>query len=260
MIYIDTHCHLNFSQYHSDMEEVIARAFEADVAKLINIGTDLKTSRESVNLASRYQNIFASVGVHPHDARNVSTDTISQLAVLAKDRKVVAIGEIGLDYYRNLSSKEAQKRVFAKQLELALKLKQPVVIHCRDAYKDVLDILDEVYMPGLGDQLPGVIHSFSSGINYLQEFLKRGFYIGFNGMITYPNNSKLIEAVKATPNERILIETDAPYLSPQAYRGNRNEPMWIIETAKTISQVKEISLEEVANITTNNAMCLFRLK
>ena len=260
MIYIDTHCHLNFSQYHSDMEEVIARAFEADVAKLVNIGTNLKASQESVNLASRYQNIFASVGIHPHDARNVSTDTLLQLESLAKDRKVVAIGEIGLDFYRNLSSKEAQKEVFIKQLELALRLEQPIIIHCRDAYKDVLDILDEVYLPKLGDRLPGVIHSFSSGINYLQEFLKRGFYIGFNGMITYPNNDKLIEAVKATPNDRILIETDAPYLSPQAYRGNRNEPMWIIEVAKTIAKIKEISLEDVANLTTNNAIHLFGLK
>ena len=260
MNYIDTHCHLNFSQYHQDMEEVIARAFEAGVFRLINVGIDIQTSQESINLASRYQNIFASVGIHPHNTREVSGKIMAQLESLAQEAKVIAIGEIGLDYFGYLSTKNVQKNVFIDQLKLALKLKKPVIIHCRDAYQDVLDILDQIYLPEVTDRSPGVIHSFSSGIHYLQEFLKRGFYIGFNGMITYPGNEQLAKVVRIAPIERLLIETDAPFLTPQDYRGQRNEPIWVIEVAKTIAQLKDLSLEEVARLTTDNATRLFGLQ
>lgn len=260
MNYIDTHCHLTFPQFHSDMEEVIATSFEAGVFRLIVVGTDLMQSQASINLASRYQNIFATVGIHPHDAKNLSSANYLKLETMARDKKVVAIGEIGLDYYRNLSSKEIQKQAFIKQLQLAIKIEKPVVVHCRDAYRELLEVLDNEYVPSLNGRLPGVIHSFSSGVSYLQEFIKRGFYIGFNGMITYPGNEKIIEAVKATPSDRMLIETDAPYLSPQSYRGERNEPIRIIEVAKSVAKIKGVSLEEIASITTSNAVRLFELQ
>ena len=260
MTYIDTHCHLNFSQFHHDLEKVINESYNAGLIKLINVGTDLKASKESINLASRYKDIFASVGIHPHHAKTFDSDTLIQLKLMAKDCKVVAIGEIGLDYFRSLSAKECQKEVFAKQLNLAVKLEKPIIIHCRDAYRDIIDLLDKEYLPHLKEQSPGVIHSFSAGPNYLREFLKRGFYIGFNGMITYSGNDKLLESLKLTPKDKILIETDAPFLPPQNYRGNRNEPKLIIEIAKVIAQNKECSLNEVAEFTTANAFNLFNLK
>lgn len=259
MSYIDTHCHLNFPPYHKDLEAVIARTFDAHISKLINVGTDLASSKESLNLAHRYGNIFASIGLHPHDARLFNSKLLVELEKLALDPKVVAIGEIGLDYFRNLSTREAQRIAFTAQLQLALKLKKPVIIHCRDAYGDVLEILDTVYLsdkncPG------GVIHSFSSTTNYLREFLRRGLYIGINGMVTYPSNQQLVEAVKICPNDRLLIETDAPYLTPQIYRGGRNEPIYVIEVAKMIANIKQCDLIEVAHFTTNNAMTLFGLE
>jgi len=260
MNYIDTHCHLNFSQFHQDLEKVINESYNAGLIKLVNVGTDLKDSKESINLASRYKDIFASVGIHPHNAKIFNSDTLVQLELMAKDHKVIAIGEIGLDYFRNLSAKERQKEVFTKQLNLAIKLEKPIIIHCRDAYKDVIDLLDKEYLPYLKDRLPGVIHSFSAGPNYLREFLKRGFYIGFNGMVTYSGNDKLLESLKLTPKDKILIETDAPFLPPQNYRGNRNEPKLIIEVAKVIAQNKECNLNEVAEFTTANAFNLFNLK
>ena len=152
------------------------------------------------------------------------------------------------------------KEVFAKQLNLAVKLEKPIIIHCRDAYRDILDLLDKEYLPYLKGQPSGVIHSFSAGPNYLREFLKRGFYIGFNGMITYPGNDKLLESLKLTPKDKILLETDAPFLSPQNYRGNRNEPKFMIETARVIAKNKECDLSEVAEFTTANAFSLFNLK
>ncbi|MBU1083045.1 TatD family hydrolase [Patescibacteria group bacterium] len=259
MSYVDTHCHLNFSPYHKDLEAVIARSFEAGVEKLINVGTDFPSSRESLNLAHRYGNIFATVGLHPHDARLFNDKLSLELENLARDSKVVAIGEIGLDYFRNLSTRDAQRTAFVGQLKLALKLKKPVVIHCRDAYGDVLEILDEVYLSEKNHPI-GVIHSFSSSTNYLQEFLKREFYIGINGMVTYPNNQNLVAAVKLCPEDRLLIETDAPYLTPQVYRGKRNEPMHVIEVAKAVAEIKQCSLSETMHFTTNNAKALFGLE
>ncbi|MFA5967428.1 MAG: TatD family hydrolase [Patescibacteria group bacterium] len=260
MNYIDTHCHLNFPQFHRDMEKTVLRSLQAGLIYLINVGTDLRTSNESVNLASRYKEIYAAVGVHPHDARKNLVGISASLTPLLRHLKVVAVGEIGLDFYRNLSSQENQKTIFIEQLQLALKHHKPVILHCRDAYRDVLNILDEFYLPELKDSLPGVIHSFSAGPNYLQEFLRRGFYIGFNGMITYPDHESLLESVRNTPLDRLLLETDAPYLSPLAHRGERNEPMLVKEVAARVAELKGIDVEEVVNRSTANAIALFKLQ
>ena len=260
MNYIDTHCHLNFPQYHRDMEKTILRSLQAGLIYLINIGTDLRSSGESVNLASRYKEIYATVGVHPHDARKSLGYLPAGLATYLRHPKVVAVGEIGLDYYRNLSSQDSQKTAFIEQLRAAVSSRKPVVLHCRDAYRDMLKVLDEVYLPNVKDRAPGVIHSFSAGPSYLQEFLRRGFYIGFNGMITYPGHESLWEAVRHTPLDRLLLETDAPYLPPLGHRGERNEPRWVKEVALKVAELKEVELEEVVNQSTANAISLFGLQ
>ncbi|OGB74789.1 hypothetical protein A2810_00550 [candidate division Kazan bacterium RIFCSPHIGHO2_01_FULL_49_10] len=260
MNFIDSHCHLDFPKFHADLEQTVERAFAAGAVALINIGVDLPTSQSSVALASRYRPIYAAVGIHPHDARTLSSETAEKLRRLGRDAKVVAIGEIGLDYYRNLSTQTVQRQAFIDQLDLARELNKPIIIHCRDAYSDALNILDEHYLPQLGDRLPGVVHSFSAGVRYAQEFLKRGFYIGINGMITYPGSTQLAEAVKIIPMDRILIETDAPFLAPQAHRGKRNEPLYVLEVAQEIAKIKDLSVAEVCQISTDNARQLFRLQ
>ena len=240
MNYIDTHCHLNFPQFHRDMEKTILRSLQAGLIYLINVGTDIRSSGESANLASRYKEIYAAVGVHPHDARKNLVGLSAGLTPFLNNPKVVAIGEIGLDYYRNLSSQEHQKAIFTEQLHLAINYHKPVILHCRDAYRDVLNILDEVYLPQLHGRMPGVIHSFSAGPSYLQEFLRRGFYIGFNGMVTYPDHESLIEAVRNTPLDRLILETDAPYLPPEGHKGERNEPMLVKEVAAKVESSKKL--------------------
>ena len=260
MNYVDTHCHLNFPQFHRDMEKTILRSFQAGLIYLINVGTDVRSSGESVNLASRYKGIYATVGVHPHDARKSLVGLAAGLTPFLRHPKVVAIGEIGLDYYRNLSSQDDQKAAFAEQLRLAIEYHKPVVLHCRDAYRDMLNILDEVYLPHVLDHSSGVIHSFSAGPSYLQEFLRRGFYIGFNGMVTYPDNTSLREAVRSTPLDRLLLETDAPYLPMEGHKGERNEPMWVKEVAAKVAELKDVELAEVVNQSTANAITLFRLQ
>lgn len=259
MNYVDTHCHLNFPEFHRDMEKTILRSLQAGLIYLINVGTDIRSSGESVNLASRYKEIYAAVGVHPHDARKNLLD-LKQLEQWIKHPKVVAIGEIGLDYYRNLSSQDDQKIAFREQLKLAIKVRKPIILHCRDAYRDMLNILDEVYLPYVTDYAPGVVHSFSAGPSYLQEFLRRGFYIGFNGMITYPDHESLLEAVKITPLDRLILETDSPYLPPEGHRGERNEPMLVKEVANRVAELKQIDLEEVVKKSTTNAERLFGLQ
>lgn len=260
MNFIDSHCHLDFPKFHSDLEQAVERAFAAGAVALINVGVDLSTSKTSIGLASRYRSIYASVGVHPHDAKTLSSDTLEKLRQLGGEQKVVAIGEIGLDYYRNLSAQNVQRQAFIDQLKLARELKKPIIVHCRDAYGDVASILDEHYLPYIAGSLPGVIHSFSAGIRYAQEFLKRGFYIGINGMVTYPDNAQLAEAVRTIPMDKLLIETDAPFLAPQTHRGKRNEPVYVLEVAKEIAKIKHLSVEEVCQVSTDNARQLFKLQ
>ncbi|HAR55139.1 TPA: hydrolase TatD [Patescibacteria group bacterium] len=260
MNYIDTHCHLDFPEFHRDMEKTILRSFQAGLIYLINVGTDIRSSEISINLASRYHEIYAAVGVHPHEARKNLDNLSSRLLPFIKHPKAVAVGEIGLDYYRNLSTQDHQKAIFAEQLRLAKQYRKPVILHCRDAYRDLLQVLDREYLAGLDSDIPGVVHSFSAGPSYLQEFLRRGFYIGFNNMITYPDNVSLVESVKATPMDRIVLETDAPYLPPQSHRGERNEPQHVVEVAAKIAEIKQIDIEEVVNTSTANAIRLFGLK
>lgn len=258
MTLIDTHVHLNFSQFHPDLEETIDRAKGHNLRALVNVGTDLTTSQESINLATRFNHIYATVGLHPHDA-DTWEDQIDGLKQLARHPRVVAIGEIGLDYFRDLSSRDQQLSAFRAQLDLALSLQKPVVIHCRDAYTEVLAVLEQEYIPKLAGRIPGIIHSYASGPAHVQKFLKLGFYIGINNMVTYPTNISLQEAVKIVPLDKLVLETDCPFLPPWHLRGKRCEPSYVVDVARKIAEIKDVAVRDVEETSTSNACQVFNI-
>jgi len=255
-MYIDTHCHLDFDDYDQDREAVIKRAKESGVDYIINIGSSLQSSRNSVELAKNHDFIYASVGIHPHDASEVDDKALDEIKELAKFEKVVAIGEVGLDYYRNLSPQDAQKQIFVKLIRLAKELDLPLVIHDREAHKDTLEILkSECKKP-----IKGVLHCFSGDIQNAKEFLDLGLLISFTCNVTFKNAHILREVAKSVPIQKLLLETDAPYLAPQQHRGQRNEPVFIEYLARALAELKGISFEEVCRITSENAKSFFKIK
>jgi TatD DNase family protein len=252
-VLIDTHAHLDSSDYKADRAAVIARTFSESIG-VITLGVDLRSSEAAVSLAKRHHTIWAAVGVHPHDAKTLDQGVLSGLEALAKAPKVVAIGEIGLDYYRDLSPRAVQRRAFEAQIELARESKLPIVIHNRESTKDLLAILRHH-----GPSYHGVIHSFLGDGALAKEFLSLGFYLGIGGPVTFNKNKILQEAVKEIPLERIILETDCPYLTPVPYRGKRNEPAYVCYVAKKVAELKVISVEKVKEETTDNAVSLFAL-
>ena len=250
---IDTHCHLDFPAFEPDRGQVIRRALEAEINYFINIGATLESSSASCALAQKYAQVYASVGVHPHDADCFDLKAKDKLKELAQLNKVVAIGETGLDYYRNLSSPDNQRQAFIKQIELAKDLKLPLVIHSRQAEKDVLQILKSA-LP-----LRAVVHCFSGDESFLKECLENGFFISYTCNITYKKAQGLREMVKLTPLNKLMLETDAPYLSPEGFRGQRNEPLQIKLLAEQVSQIKGVSFDQIAEQTTQNAKDFFKL-
>ena len=250
---IDTHAHLDAARFRRDREAVVARAFSEGVG-IVTIGADLPSSKAAVQLAERYRFIWAAVGVHPHEAKTVDATVLAQLKGLASSERVVAIGEIGLDYYRDLSPREDQRRAFREQLRLSFELDLPVVVHNREAGEDLLRILREersVYR--------GVIHSFLEGRDRAEAFLALGFHLGIGGPITFPKNERLRNAVRAIPLVHLLLETDCPYLTPVPHRGKRNEPTYVRFVAEKVAELKDISAEDVMQKTTENARRLFGL-
>jgi len=250
---IDTHCHLDFPAFDLDRNQVIQRALEAEIVYFIDIGATLESSAACCELAKMHTQVYASVGVHPHDADTFDGKALVKLRQLASGKKVVAIGETGLDYYRNLSSPINQKQAFTKQIELAKDLKLPLVIHCRQAENDLLQILKSA-LP-----LRTVVHCFSGDQSFLKECLDCGFFISYTCNITYKKAQNLREMVKLTPLDRLMLETDAPYLSPEGFRGKRNEPFQIELLAHEISRIKGVSFAEIAEQTTQNAKGFFKL-
>jgi TatD DNase family protein len=251
---VDTHCHLDFPQFDPDRDAVIRRAGDAGVNYLVNIGATLDSSAAACDLAARYAQVYAGVGVHPHEADGFNQEAEAKLRELALRKKVVAVGETGLDFYRNLSSEENQLSAFNRQIRLAKDLKLPLVIHSRQAEEQVLKVLKGA-MP-----LEAVIHCFSGDESFLTGCLSLGFFISFTCNITYKKAQGLREMVKLTPLDRLMLETDAPYLSPEGFRGKRNEPLQVQLLAKQVSLIKGISVEEIADNTTQNAKGFFKLE
>jgi TatD DNase family protein len=252
---VDTHAHLDFSQFDGDRDRVIHRALEAGVTAIINVGTDLTTSEESVALALRYPSLHAAVGIHPHDAGQISKQALDRLATMAGEERTVAIGEVGLDFYRDLSPRDQQREAFRRQIRLAIELNMPLVVHDRDAHAEVLTILREEG----GHRVGGVLHCFSGNLNMAWQGIEMGFLIALGGPITYSGEKKL-EVAREIPLEKILVETDCPFLTPVPHRGERNEPAYVRIVAERIAQVRGTTCEEVAKATTSNAARLFGLK
>ncbi len=251
---IDTHCHLDFPAFAADRPQVIQRALEAQVNYFINVGATLESSAAAVKLAAEYPQVYASVGLHPHDAHTFNQQAEADLRQLASVEKVVAIGETGLDYYRNLSAPEDQKQAFLKQIALAKAMNLPLVIHCRQAEQDLLEIL-KTALP-----LSAVIHCFSGDEKFLNSCLDCGFFISYTCNITYPKAVVLRALVALTPLDKLMLETDAPYLSPQGFRGKRNEPAQIKLLAQEVSRIKGVSFKQLAEYTTQNAQKFFKLR
>ena len=250
---VDSHAHLDSGQYKNDRDDVIARAAENGISHMLTIGCDMESSRASVALANQYNSIYAAVGVHPHEAREINATTLEQLEQLLSQPKVVALGEIGLDYFRNHCPHDIQKNAFRQQIRLARKVKKPIIIHDRDAHNDLLQIMEEEHAGDVG----GVVHCFSGDTHMARRCIELGFYISFTANITYPKNEALREVVKDISIDKMLVETDCPYLSPQGYRGKRNEPAYVRLCAEQIATTKGLTYADVARITSRNCHDLF---
>ena len=250
----DTHCHLDTHSFDADREAVFTRALAAGVSRFLNPAYDLASSRRAVALAQTRADLVASVGVHPNDSAAFDDATADTLRELSGQRGVVAIGEIGLDYHWQTVPHERQKIAFVRQLELARERNLPVIIHSREAMDDTLDILEREFAGR-----PLVLHSFAGDVSQLRRALDYGFYIGVSGPVTYPSAAQTREVVRAVPLDRLLLETDAPYLTPQRHRGKRNEPAYVRLVAEKVADVREMLLTEIAALTMDNARRLFSI-
>ncbi len=252
-MFIDTHCHLNFPDFTDDLDAVLDRALAANVTRMIAIGTNPETIPEVLNLAQKYDQIFATLGMHPYDADKLTDETLLQWeALILANKKVLAIGECGLDYFRSEVEKSVQRTSFEKQLQLAQKLNLPVVVHNREADEDTLAILKDY-------KVKAVFHCYTSSLAFAEKLWSYGFCTSFTGVITYSSAADLLEVVRAVPLDKFFIETDAPYLAPQSNRGKRNEPAFVPEVAQKIAEVKGLPLTEIASISTSNAESFFGL-
>jgi TatD DNase family protein len=250
---IDTHCHLDFEHFDQDRDNVIQRAIQKKIKKIITIGTDIASSEKAVSLSQKYAIIYAAVGIHPNDCAATDENDLAQVRQLTAHQKVIAIGEIGLDYHYMHASKEKQKDIFKLQLRLAQSLDLPVIIHNRDAHEDMYTILSQKEFSTIN----GVLHSFSGDEAFLNAVLTLNFLVSFTGVVTYKKYN--CEALVVTaPVERLLLETDSPFLTPVPFRGKRNEPAYMIYSAQKIAQIKNITLEELAETTGKNAINLFK--
>ncbi len=256
---IDTHTHLDDARYESDREAMIARAREGGVDTMITIGCDLATSRSAVALAGHYPFVYASIGVHPHEVKHITDGWYDELRQLARENKVVAYGEIGLDYHYNHSDPDLQRRRFREQLQLARELSLPVIIHTREAQDDTIRILKEERASEIG----GVFHCFSGDAWLAKDALDLGFYLSFSGILTFQNATMLRDIAKTVPADRLLIETDCPYLTPIPHRGKRNEPAYVKHVAETLATITSngntLTAEDIGRLTSDNARRLFKI-
>ena len=254
-MFLDSHVHLDDARFDEDRDQVIQRALDAGVTIMINVGADMNSTRESLRLAKGYPGIiYAATGIHPHDAKSATTDDYLELKGYLALPEVVAVGEIGLDYHYDYSPREVQRTVFEQQLDLAVAADKPVIIHMREATRDTLNILQQY-----AGRLRGVMHCFSGSWETAWAVLDLGLYLGFDGPLTFANAAKLREVAMKAPSDKILIETDCPYLTPVPHRGKRNEPVYVREVADILAGLKKMDLEEIALLTANNARGLFSI-
>jgi TatD DNase family protein len=252
---IDTHCHLTFDDLGRDIDAVIARSRQAGVNGWITVGTDPEHNRKAIELAERFENMYAAVGIHPHEARTVTADTLKELRALAQHKKIVAIGETGLDYHYNFSSRREQKEVFAEHLKIASELNLPVIVHCREAFDETIEVLEQ-----FGDAERIVFHCFSGEASQAEIVLDKGFYISFTGVVTFKNAEGTRRAAEVVPLDRLMVETDCPYMSPEPMRKqNINEPALMIHTAKCLAELKGMSLADFAEAVTATSRAFFGL-
>lgn len=251
---IDSHAHLEMKEFDDDRNDVIERAKAAGVDFIVTVGTNLGLSRKAVKLAGQYDNIYATIGVHPHDVGKISNTTYDELKKLAGDKKVVAYGEIGLDYFRNIAPQALQIEKFGEQLQLAKELNLPVVIHAREAHAQSLEMIKS---SGIHR---GVFHCFSGNYEMAKQCLDWGFYLSVPGVVTFNKSKTMQEVAKKVPLASLLLETDCPYLTPDPHRGKRNEPAYIVHTAKKVAEIKGLPWEEVASVTAQNTCKLFHIE
>lgn len=250
---IDTHAHLDLPDFRSEMDKILRHAKEAEVAQIVNVGFDLESSSKSASYAANYPQIFATVGIHPHDAKTWDLRTADLIRMLAGKDKVVAIGEIGLDFYRNLSDPKDQKKVFIEQIQMAKELNMPIVVHCRDAWGETMRIMEE-HKPE-----KALLHCFSGDMIVARWAFDGGYLLSFGGSITYPKNEYLSHVIAECPDDLLLAETDCPYLAPVPLRGRRNEPAYIRHVIIQMANHKGTSIEKMAELTTKNARDFFGL-
>lgn len=255
MDFVDTHCHLDWNAFDADRDGVIRQAIDAGVTKMVTIGVDVPSSRRAIELAAQYAEVYAAVGVHPNDCAGFSSATVSELRALAQQPKVVAIGEIGLDYYWHKVDHATQAQAFHTQLELAAEFNKPVIVHSRDAAADTIGLLENFTRHAA--RLTGTLHSYFDDRSIMQRAFAIGFYCGVTGPITFKKSDREREIIREAPLDRLLIETDAPFLTPVPHRGERNEPAYVQYVAAMIAQVKGLTREIVAQQTTQNANTLF---
>jgi TatD DNase family protein len=252
----DTHVHLNARQFMEDREETIQRAFDAEVKYMVVVGFDSETIPLAIEIAEQYDTIYAAVGWHPVDAIDMTEDHLKWIEELSAHPKVVAIGEMGLDYHWDKSPKDIQKEVFRKQIQLAKKVQLPIIIHNREATEDIIEILQEEDAQAVG----GIMHCYNDSVEYVQTCLDMNFYISLGGPVTFKNAPLPKEVAVQVPGDRLLVETDAPFLAPHPNRGKRNEPAYVKLVAEEIADLRGVSLEELSKLTTQNAFSLFKLE
>lgn len=254
-MFFDTHVHLNARQYIEDRDEVIKRAFAANVSRMVIVGFDRETIPLAIKIAEQYESIYAAIGWHPVDAIDFTEEDLAWIEELSAHPKVVALGEMGLDYHWDKSPKDIQKEVFRKQIRLAKKINMPIIIHNREATADIVEILQAEDAAEVG----GIMHCYNDSVDYIQTCLDMNFYISLGGPVTFKNATMPKEVAKMVPLDRLLIETDAPFLTPHPYRGKRNEPAYVRLVAEEIAKLREISLEELGKATTENALSIFKI-
>lgn len=250
---IDVHGHISDSAYEkSEIESVVQRAIDSGVTKMVCSSCDIASSLDAIELSKKFDNVYANVGMHPENVEVADEKSLAQIEELAKDKKVVAIGEIGLDYHWKDDNKELQKEIFVKQIEIANRVKKPIVVHSRDAMGDTIEVLKN-HLPNMC----GILHCFGGSVESAKILAEMGFSFSIGGVVTFKNAKTIVEVVKSLPLDRIMLETDCPYLSPEPFRGKRNEPKNVVYVADKIAKIKGISIEEVAKISTENAKRLF---